>query len=93
MGPGPGERKSWALLAVLLLADRPLTGRSLAALLFPDAADPLGALRWTLSQLRTGLCGQLTVEGIAGRGSRAHGSRSRYAAASQSSRLDLKLVA
>jgi hypothetical protein len=39
------------------------------------------------------LCGQLTVEGIAGRGSRAHGSRSRYAAASQSSRLDLKLVA
>jgi DNA-binding SARP family transcriptional activator len=50
--PGPRGRKAWALLAVLLLADSPPSRRSLAGLLFPDAGDPLGALRWTLSQLR-----------------------------------------
>jgi DNA-binding SARP family transcriptional activator len=60
---GPRGRKSWALLAVLLLAERPLSRRSLADLLFPDAGDPLGALRWTLSQLRGGLAGYVHADG------------------------------
>ncbi|HEY8474761.1 MAG TPA: hypothetical protein VIL37_19340 [Natronosporangium sp.] len=60
---GPRGRKAWALLAVLLLADRPISRRSLANLLFPDADDPLGALRWTLSELRRGLAGQVIVGG------------------------------
>ncbi len=58
----PRGRKAWALLAYLALqADG--TGRSrTAALLFPDAADPLGALRWNLSELRRALEG-VTVAG------------------------------
>ena len=47
--------KAWALLAYLLLAEGHVGRRSLAALLFPDAADPAGSLRWNLSQLRRGL--------------------------------------
>src|SRR5689334_16760064 len=60
--PQPRGRKAWALLAYLALqADG--TGRSrTAALLFPDAADPLGALRWNLSELRRTL-GGVTVAG------------------------------
>jgi DNA-binding SARP family transcriptional activator len=50
--PPPRGRKAWALLAYLLLADRPPGRRHLADLLFADADDPLGALRWTLAQLR-----------------------------------------
>ena len=60
---GPRGRKAWALLAVLLLADQRPSRRSLADLLFTDADDPLGALRWTLSQLRTGLKGSVFVDG------------------------------
>jgi DNA-binding SARP family transcriptional activator len=48
-------RKGWALLAYLLLADRPPSRAHLAQLLFADAEDPLGALRWTLAELRRGL--------------------------------------
>jgi DNA-binding SARP family transcriptional activator len=48
-------RKSWALLAYLLLAERPPSRRRLAELLFADADDPLGALRWTLAELRRNL--------------------------------------
>jgi len=50
--PGPRGRKTWALLACLLLAERPPSRRRLAALLFPEAEDPLGALRWRLADLR-----------------------------------------
>jgi DNA-binding SARP family transcriptional activator len=56
-GPG-GEscdvrgRKPWAVLARVLLADRPLTRRELSAELFQDTADPLGSLRWCLASLR-----------------------------------------
>ncbi len=48
----PRGRKAWALLAYVLLADRPPSRRNLAELLFGDADDPLGALRWTLAELR-----------------------------------------
>jgi DNA-binding SARP family transcriptional activator len=48
----PRGRKAWALLAYLVLAQRPPSRRHLADLLFADAADPLGALRWTLAELR-----------------------------------------
>lgn len=45
-------RKPWAVLARILLADRALTRRELSAELFPEAADPLGSLRWCLASLR-----------------------------------------
>jgi DNA-binding SARP family transcriptional activator len=48
----PQGRKSWGLLAYLLLTNRPASRERLAELLFPAADDPLGALRWSLSDLR-----------------------------------------
>jgi DNA-binding SARP family transcriptional activator len=51
----PRGRKSWALLGYLLLAEQPPSRKRLAALLFGHAADPLGALRWTLAELRRAL--------------------------------------
>jgi DNA-binding SARP family transcriptional activator len=48
----PRGRKAWGLLAYLLLAERPPSRKHLAELLFADADDPLGALRWTLAELR-----------------------------------------
>ncbi|HEV2825088.1 MAG TPA: BTAD domain-containing putative transcriptional regulator, partial [Actinomycetota bacterium] len=53
--PSPRGRKAWALLAYLLLAERPPSRRHLAELLFGEADDPLGALRWTLAELRRAL--------------------------------------
>ncbi len=47
--------QAWALLARVLLADRPLSRRELAAELFPETADPLGSLRWCLAALRRAL--------------------------------------
>lgn len=49
--PARGQ-KSWALLARIALAERPLTRSELAAELFGEADDPLGALRWCLADLR-----------------------------------------
>ncbi len=51
MGP-PRGRKAWALLSYVLLAERAPSRRHLAELLFADANDPLGALRWSLAELR-----------------------------------------
>jgi DNA-binding SARP family transcriptional activator len=51
----PRGRKAWAVLSYLLLADRPPSRSHLSELLFGDAADPLGALRWTLAELRRAL--------------------------------------
>lgn len=48
----PRGQKAWALLGYLLLAERPVSRKHLAELLFCDADDPLGALRWTLAELR-----------------------------------------
>jgi DNA-binding SARP family transcriptional activator len=50
-GP-PRGRKTWALLAYLLLSEQPPPRSRVAALLFSEADDPLGALRWTLADLR-----------------------------------------
>jgi DNA-binding SARP family transcriptional activator len=61
--PSPRGRKAWALLAYLLLSERPAGRRQLAELLFADAADPLGALRWNLAQLRRGLGTEAVLEG------------------------------
>jgi len=47
--------KAWALLARMLLSRAPLDRRALAAELFSDADDPLGALRWSLANLRKAL--------------------------------------
>jgi len=47
--------QAWAVLARCLLARAPLDRRGLAAELFPETADPLGALRWSLASLRKAL--------------------------------------
>jgi DNA-binding SARP family transcriptional activator len=59
----PRGRKAWALLAYLLLAERPPGRRHLAELLFADANDPLGALRWTLAELRRTLGPAVVFDG------------------------------
>ncbi|WP_112238227.1 tetratricopeptide repeat protein [Kribbella monticola] len=56
-------RKAWVLLAYLLLADRPPSRKRLAELLFADADDPLGALRWTLAELRRNLGAGVVLTG------------------------------
>lgn len=48
----PRGAKSWGLLAYLVRARVAPTRAHLASLLFSEADDPLGALRWTLSALR-----------------------------------------
>ncbi len=48
----PRGRKAWALLAYVVLAERAVSRQQLAELLFTDADDPLGALRWSLAELR-----------------------------------------
>lgn len=50
--PQPRGQKSWAVLARVALSQRAPTRRQLAAELFDDAEDPLGALRWTLADIR-----------------------------------------
>ena len=57
------SRKSWALLAYLLLADQPPSRNRLAELLFDATLDPLRALRWSLAEVRRGLGPDATVEG------------------------------
>ena len=51
----PRGRKSWAVLAYVALAELPVSRERLASFLFSDAADPQGALRWTLAELRRAL--------------------------------------
>lgn len=51
----PRGRKAWAVLAYVLLSEWPVSRARLSAMLFSDAEDPLGALRWTLAQLRRAL--------------------------------------
>ena len=48
----PRGNKAWGLLAYLLRSRVPPSRERVASLLFSEADDPLGALRWTLSALR-----------------------------------------
>jgi DNA-binding SARP family transcriptional activator len=50
--PPPRSLKSWAVLARVALTARPVGRRELAGELFGEADDPLGALRWSLADLR-----------------------------------------
>ena len=47
--------QAWAVLARVLLSDRPLARRELVGELFPETSDPLGSLRWCLAALRRAL--------------------------------------
>jgi DNA-binding SARP family transcriptional activator len=59
----PRGPKAWAVLAYLVLAERPVARTQLAGLIFGDADDPLGALRWSLAQLRRAVGGAGTLRG------------------------------
>jgi DNA-binding SARP family transcriptional activator len=48
----PRGHKAWGLLTYLLRSRVPPSRERVAGLLFPEADDPLGTLRWTLSALR-----------------------------------------
>lgn len=50
--PAPKGKKVWALLAYLVRSETPVARERLASLLFADADDPLGAVRWNLAELR-----------------------------------------
>ncbi len=56
-------RKTWALLAVLVGTRSPMERRRLAGMLFDQAQDPLGTLRWHLSQVRRALGVDGVIEG------------------------------
>ncbi len=45
-------KKTWGLIARILLSDAPVSRLRLAEELFATAADPMGALRWALAQIR-----------------------------------------
>lgn len=57
------SRKSWAILAYLLLSDRPPTRSQLASLLFAEADDPARALRWSMSEVRRALGADSSIDG------------------------------
>ncbi|GAC1508398.1 MAG: hypothetical protein NVS1B3_09630 [Candidatus Dormibacteraceae bacterium] len=59
----PRGKKVWGLLAYLLLTDRQPARSWLATLLFAEANDPLGALRWSLAELRRLLGKEVTLVG------------------------------
>src|SRR5258708_26533670 len=61
--PAPKGRKVWGLLAYLILTERPPARSWLAGVLFADADDPLGALRWSLAELRRLLGDGVTLGG------------------------------
>jgi DNA-binding SARP family transcriptional activator len=59
----PRDRKTWALLAYLILAERPPSRQRLAELLFAQAKDPLAGVRWNLAELRRLLGANAVIEG------------------------------
>ena len=61
--PSPRGHKVWALLGLLILSAAPLRREHIAGLLFSDADDPLGSLRWNLAQLRRLLGPEARMEG------------------------------
>lgn len=50
--PPPRGYKTWAVLARLVRSPQPVSRRTLVDELFSEADDPLGALRWSLAELR-----------------------------------------
>src|SRR5215207_5137586 len=66
-GAGEGyefrSRKSWALLAYLILSERAPSRMQLAGMLFGEADDPARALRWCLAEIRRGLGDLASVDG------------------------------
>lgn len=50
--PAPKGAKVWGLLAYLAASERSRPRTELAELLFGEAVDPLGALRWNLAAMR-----------------------------------------
>ncbi|MBC7639371.1 MAG: SARP family transcriptional regulator, partial [Rhodoferax sp.] len=61
--PAPRGSKTWALLAALALARRPLSREWAAETFFGSADDPRAALRWAVAELRRKLSGAITLEG------------------------------
>jgi DNA-binding SARP family transcriptional activator len=59
----PRGHKAWGLLVYLLRTRLPPSREQVASLLFPEADDPLGTLRWTLSALRRTLGDDAEVGG------------------------------
>jgi DNA-binding SARP family transcriptional activator len=59
----PRGHKAWGLLAYLVRSRAASSRERLASLLFPEADDPLGALRWTLSALRRRLGADVELGG------------------------------
>lgn len=59
----PRGHKAWGLLAYLLRSRVPPSRERVASLVFPEAEDPLGALRWTLSSLRRQLGDEAALGG------------------------------
>jgi DNA-binding SARP family transcriptional activator len=57
------SRKSWALLAYLILCERRPSRVQLAELLFGEADDPARALRWCLTEIRRGLGDDVSLGG------------------------------
>lgn len=55
--PGPRGHKAWAVLGRLVRSPAPVSRQVLVDELFSEADDPMGALRWSLAELRrrTGL--------------------------------------
>jgi DNA-binding SARP family transcriptional activator len=55
--PGPRGHKAWAVLGRLVRSSEAVSRQVLVDELFSDADDPMGALRWSLAELRrrTGL--------------------------------------
>jgi len=62
-GPHPRGRKTWALLALALLSERPVPRYQLGQMLFPNADDAPAALRWVLSELRRALRPDASIDG------------------------------
>ncbi|WP_457962611.1 hypothetical protein M1E17_13815 [Arthrobacter sp. D1-29] len=50
--PGPRGQKTWAVLGRLVRSPQPVSRQLLVDELFADADDPMGALRWSLAELR-----------------------------------------
>jgi DNA-binding SARP family transcriptional activator len=59
----PRGHKAWGLLTYLVRSRVAPSRERLAGLLFPEADDPLGALRWTLSALRRQLGADAELRG------------------------------